>query len=96
MMRNELYRLHILHLAALLSSDNAMNDMRKLYAFIYGCSQKAVYCGHCGRPLYVEEEKGKKVLICHRCIELQKEWQQEMIDNLHYYEERERRKKNHG
>jgi len=44
----------------------------------------------------LEWQNGKRVLICRRCVEQQKEDQQEMMDNIVQHEARIRRLKEHG
>jgi len=73
-----------------------MNDFCKLYAFIYGCGKDTMFCPHCCRPMRLKWQKGKRVLICRRCVEQQKEDQQEMMDNIVQHEARIRRLKEHG
>lgn len=73
-----------------------MKNLQQLYAFIYGCGEDAVFCEHCGRPLKIEIHNGEKMLVCHRCMELQREARQEMEDNVKVHEARARRLKKHG
>ena len=73
-----------------------MNDFCKLYAFIYGCGKDTMFCPHCCRPMRLEWQNGKRVLICRRCVEQQKEDQQEMMDNIVQHDARIRRLKEHG
>ncbi|MBR0311841.1 MAG: hypothetical protein IJQ98_05525 [Oscillospiraceae bacterium] len=83
--------------AATPSSVDTMKSMKELYAMIYGCGKDTIFCPHCGRPMRLEWQDGKRVLICRRCVEQQREDQQEMLDNIVQHKARMRRRlKEHG
>ena len=73
-----------------------MDNLRELYALIYGCGKDTMFCPHCCRPMRIERQNGKRVLICRRYIEQQREDQKEMTDNIIEHEARIRRLKKHG